>query len=177
MSDDKAQINILVRPERKEKWQQYAAEEHGSLTHLIRHSVEEEISDTNAQSVGIPDDLQETLIDLENSNESIRSELRGVKRELRDVKAAVEQPDQSIREVANKVLDVLPETREPPEGGEVEDIADPDHPAEAGDPPTTIPQLADELDEPADVVAEAIEMLETGTHMIRSDDGHYWRDT
>lgn len=184
MTDDKEQINILVRPERKAEWQEYAEKEHGSLTHLIRHSVQREIAGANdpAQSGSVPDDLQETLSSLESGNESIQSELRGVKRELRDVKSAVEQPDESIRDVANRILDVLPETRDPPMNNEVEAVTDPDHPTEAGNPPDTVDALADELDEPTDVVIEAIDMLETGTHMVRSserDDGpiRYWRDS
>lgn len=178
MTDDKVQINILVQPDRKKKWQEYAADEHGSLTHLIRHSVEREIAGANdpAQSGGIPDNLSETLTELETGNEGIQRELRGVKRELRDVKAAVEKPDQSIREVANKVLDVLPQeqdeaeymaTHEPSPTGKYDEER----------VPATVDQLTEELGEPEDVIVEALDMLESETHMIRSDEGHYWRDT
>lgn len=178
MTDD-AHIHIVVSENQKENWQQYAEGEHGTLSHLIRSAVQAEIDSDGASSDGsIPDDLTETLNDIRGQHESVERELQGVKRELRELKDAVGTTDAEVTELANRVLDVLPETRGEPSEAEIDALTDHEI-GESDTPPTTVEGLADALGEPADLVGDALAMLEKDTHLVRSDDHggtvHYQR--
>jgi hypothetical protein len=173
------QINVVVSDEQKTRWDQYADDIGESLSHIIRSSVEREIATDGERTGEIPDDVTERLAEIQQQNERLANLVEGNERRLVTIESAVQEPGADIQDVANQILDVLPESRGPPTDDEIEAWTDATEPGETDTPPTTIQELAEALDETEGRVAEAIDLLESSTGMVRSsergDETHYGR--
>lgn len=168
--DEKTQINIVVRKDRKSEWSDYAEREHGSLSQLIRSSVETEMADGSGGSESVPDDLAETMEAIRESNERVERELHGLRRRVENIETAVGEPPEDVRDLANRVLDVIPQSQDGAkkvrrtieESGSVPD-------SRLGQvPPATVEDIGRFLDEPEYRVDDALELLEEDTYMVRS---------
>jgi len=111
---EKTQINIRVTEAQKSKWQQYAEENHGSLTKLIQFAVGKEIDGTADGSDSASDDtvteLQQTVDRLENTVSDMDTRLQAVHSTVQatgpdiSLKSAVRETLQTPYEVSGDSL-------------------------------------------------------------------------
>ena len=179
MAQDTRQINVVVSESQKTRWDSHVDDLGESLSHLIRSAVENEIAGEQSGGGEVPDNLTERLSEIQQQNERLTNLVEGNERRLLDIKSAVQEPGEDIRDLANRILSVLPESRGPPSEDEIEAWTDATEPGETETPPTTVNDLAGELGETEARITEALELLEDSTGMVRSaergNETHYGR--
>jgi hypothetical protein len=115
MSEDRKQINLVVTPEQKQKWDAYVEEnsEVNSLSALIRMAVTREIddgyvlrSDVSARNTGTPSrDVVETL-------QSIEEQVASMDDRLHSIEASNDSTPDEIKDLALSLVDALPKLAE-----------------------------------------------------------------
>lgn len=171
--EENTRISVVVAKTKKEEWESYVDEspEYGTLSGLIRRSVEKEISDGHEAEaptggVEMQAKLSDKLDEVINSLNSLNARVDRIESESRK--------DPVIQKLTNEVYDYLPDvepgTREWEE--EREDLqtqaqhesADEEIQAKAHGWNGTIEGLAEALDEPPIQVEQALEKLMEETH-------------
>ena len=179
MAQDTRQINVVVSESQKYRWDSHADDLGESLSHLIRSAVENEIAGEQSGGGEVSDNLTERLSEIQQQNERLTNLVEGNERRLLSIESAVQEPGEDIRDLANKILGVLPESRGPPSEDEIEAWTDATESGETETPPTTVDDLVDELGETEARITEALELLEDSTGMVRSaergNETHYGR--
>jgi hypothetical protein len=172
----RARINFVVKPDQKQRWKRYTQEEGDefqSLSQLVRRSVEKEINqsdsvidtDSNGHTSKIPE-IVEGLQDLTKAVEDLDTRLRSIEQAVRD--------DPEMRELANRVFELLPSQEELDEYESIVDEA-------GGKPPDSvrnrensgrIEDLARAVGESDHRVRKALEKLQEDTHQVHTCERH-----
>jgi len=162
---EKTTVAFRIDESVKEEWEDAAeGPEYDSLSHLIRLSVQREITDTNTASRTARADTVEdsevlsSLTRLERTVEDIQDEVKAVSREKESEELY------SLEQVLLEVLPTAPETYAP---GPQEP-----KPGSVGQKPR---EVAARIGADTSDVSDTLERLSNRTGQVRSSNGYYWR--
>lgn len=180
---DKDSVNLWVDPEQKARWEAYLEEETGVqyLSQLIRMAVENEISETGPTDVTIPACLENQLQEVTDTVQQFERNVQRIDERLVAIEQAV-RDDPEIRDLANRIFDLLP-THE--ELTEYEQLV-----AQAGSrPPETVESavhsgrvtdIAGHLEETEHRVRQALDKLQQDMHRVHTtqidDEQRYYKE-
>ena len=161
-------IHALVSEEQKQEWKEATEDdtaEYTSLSHLVRTAVQREIADENPIRGGngeIPTELQESILSMADTIDSIDSRLSSVQRRLN--KLEVESGEEAL-DVQQRILQVLPT---PPEGQEtpIGERAT----AEQSDIQkwaASVPEVASQVNADTETVEKVLEQLSEETGIVQ----------
>ncbi|WP_276270893.1 hypothetical protein [Haloarcula litorea] len=109
------QVNVKVPVSMKQDWEEYIEEheEATSLSHLIRLSVQREVSDERGANVDIdPEDVElDVDVDftqLESKIDNIDSKLDELRSAVHSLEAAELTDTEDVQEIADKIYDTMP---------------------------------------------------------------------
>lgn len=194
MSEKSERINLVVSPQKKEKWDEYADEhnEYSSTSDLIRTSVAREMAGQSTADGLETDELELKIAKVVDGVDELNARLENVENRLRSIEnEATRDPDvdRLTGEVFNALPDERPGSREWSEEGQKR--YDELTAAKSGEPGASDEEtarkrvkqwegsaddLAVALDEPEHHVREALEKLLADTPMVRqTDDGRYYK--
>jgi Arc/MetJ-type ribon-helix-helix transcriptional regulator len=167
---ERTQINLVLSEQQKQKWKDNVADnasQYQSLSHLVRVSVEKELSDDPQQEIQIPDELSEFgkhVQQLENELDEISTRLETVEAEVKD--------DPRIKELASEIFRRLPTSVEEIQADE-HDLGNrygsPSHEESATVASGRIEDLASRLDEPELQIREALRLLQEDTAQVYTE--------
>lgn len=169
---DRANVNMWVDHEQKERWEKYLADESEfqHLSQLVRQSVEREIGG-NGKTVDLQglagldgkfDSLQNSIDGLSSTLEDVEARLTSIERVVRD--------DPDLRELANQVFEVLPSKDTIDEYRALVSDAG-SRPPEHVEPwvhSGMVADIANAIDANESRVAQALNKLQRDTHQVHS---------
>lgn len=164
---EKTTVAFRIDESVKEEWEDAAeGPEYDSLSHLIRLSVQREITDTESAPRTAQADTEtekdsevlDSLTRLERTVEDIQDEVKAVSREKESEELY------SMEQVLLEVLPTAPETYAPgPQEPKPESV---------GQKPR---EVAARIGADTSDVSETLERLSNRTGQVRSSNGYYWR--
>lgn len=175
----KAHVGAQVPPDQKERWEEYAEENHRTISHLIRLAVEQEIRDGEETTSDSPEgsgQLEQRIGELETNFEQVEQALFDLKDEISVIRQEV-QNNPEIQELASDVFAILPTSPD-----EVQFETYTDGARRPGDSTTTghPADIADRLDVTEIDVQQALRYLRRNTaqvhEMQEGDRTHYYKE-
>lgn len=169
-SKSKNLLNIRISKAQKKKWKEYADEEgHGSLTNLIKHSVESTISDEwvlrSETDINIDtDSLDLGLSELDNRLQAIEHQLDALQGPQQEDDKDRNLDRDELIQLANRCHDLLPQV---PTEEHLQILTEHVVPFDSAEKPMltgTAEDIANELDEPVFAVRQALIWLEQEQH-------------
>lgn len=188
---DRTRINLVVSPDKKERWEDYIdkSPEYNTMADLIRTSVAHEIADR--PNSGPSEELSIQLAEVVDGLDEVTDRLINIDKRLRNLEnQSIRDPDldQLTGELFSHLPDVRPGTQQWEQ--ELQTRRDQLQAAQAGHEPDeegtrrsikawegTAEDLAIALNESPSIVRQALDQLMSDTHLVRkTDDGRYWID-
>lgn len=170
MTEGKERVNAQIDGERKREWEEYADENHHSVSQLIRLAVEKEIHNAHEQAsreATTDDDTQRLLSELADEVDRFGRRFHDLENRLATIEQAVtERPE--VQDLANDVFQVLPIGRETILGAEHgSGLEEPPEPGESPTVKSGLPEdIATALDVEEHEVEDAIDLLRNRTNQI-----------
>lgn len=164
---EKTTVAFRVDPDVKADWEESAeSPEYNSLSHLIRLSVQREITDGSPQKEPQTESLQseegevlQSLTRIERTVDQLKTEVETVSRE---------NQAEELYDLEQVLLEILPSA---PDGYIPNSPNDPS-PETVGEDARS---LAGRIGSDTTDVSEALEKLTENTAQVRSSNGNYWR--
>lgn len=175
----KDHVGAQIPTDQKQRWEEYADENHRTLSHLIRYAVEQEIRDDDDAGNDSPegsDQLKRRLSGLESGFEQIEEALFDLKNEVEVIRQEV-QNNPEIQELASDVFAVLPTG---PEEVQMKVYSDGARRQDDGMTTGHPADIAERLDVAEVEVRQAIRYLRRNTaqvhEMMEGDQTHYYKE-
>lgn len=105
---EREQINIKIRPSKKERWIEYQEEnsQYGSMTDLIRQSVEKEIAGDEVDGT-IPDNMGSNMAEIKDKLSGIEGDIDMLSSVISDLQQTVKS-DPSDKHLRSEIFASLP---------------------------------------------------------------------
>lgn len=166
-----AVINLKVRPERKEEWQNIANEEFDNLSQMVRQAVgqvHEGSCNKSEKLTGVAS--EEKVSELMSEVRSVQNQLDHLQTTVDAIAQRTKEAPENLKELANEVFGILPIEDEFEEWHDI--AAESGVPTGRSGPPKvnsgSLADIAEELDEDEMDVQQALDHLQDTTHRVRA---------